>query len=300
MPSDRISVCICTFRRPELLGRLLEALATQITEDRFSVDVVVVDNDERRSAEAVARDFAVRTGVATIYECEPERSISLARNRAIQRATGTLVAFIDDDECPEADWLARLYDTLQTHAADGVLGPVIPDFPPGAPAWLKKARVFHRRRHATGTRISAGDARTGNVLFARSVFRDGECWFDPAFGRTGGEDTDFFARQTGRLFVWCDEAAVRETVPPERWTAAFHIKRLLRAGTLDGEWMRGRRSSSRGLLARNLLILCACAALTPPSLLLPKHLRMRLLQKAAYCSGIVTAYFGLSLLRYRD
>jgi glycosyltransferase involved in cell wall biosynthesis len=297
---DRISVCICTFKRPDLLGRLLAAVSAQITEDRFAFDVVVVDNDARRSAEAVTRAFAAEAGIATTYECETEQNISLARNRAVRCATGNLVAFIDDDEWPARDWLAQLYGTLKAHRADGVLGPVLPDFPPASPPWLRKAGVFARSRHATGTRISAGDGRTGNVLFARSLFRGGELWFDPAFGRTGGEDTDFFARHTDRHFLWCDEAVAFETVPPERWTASFHIKRLLRAGTLDGEWMRERRASTRGLLARNMMILCACAALTPPSLLLPKHVRMRVFQKAAYCGGIVTAYFGLSLLRYRE
>jgi hypothetical protein len=210
------------------------------------------------------------------------------------------VAFIDDDECPGGDWLVQLYRTLKKHSADGVLGPVLPDFPADAPRWLKRGRFFDRRRLPTGTRISARDARTGNVLLLRSVFPEGESWFDPAFGRTGGEDSDFFWRQCniGRVFIWCDEAFVYEAVPPERWKASFHLKRLLRAGTQDGEWIRAGRLP--GMLARNFAILCACAALAPLSFLLPKHVGMRILQKGAYCCGIVTAYFGLSILRYRD
>jgi hypothetical protein len=39
---------------------------------------------------------------------------------------------------------------------------------------------------------------------------------------------------------------------------------------------------------------------TAPSLALPKHLWIRVAQKLAYCSGLVMAYFGLSVLRYRD
>jgi glycosyltransferase involved in cell wall biosynthesis len=302
MEPDRISVCICTFRRPDLLARLLDALSAQVVSPGFSFDVVVVDNDERRTAETTVRTFACRSTVPITYDCEPERNISLTRNRAVRDASGDLIAFIDDDEYPAPDWLSRLHTTLTTSGADGVLGPVVADFPPGAPRWLERARVFDRRRLATGARIAEGDARTGNVLLRRSLFRNHECWFDPAFGRTGGEDSDFFARQwqRGAVFVWCDEAAVRETVPPERWTASFHIKRLLRAGTLDGEWLRDKRLTSRGMLAKNIVLLGACAALTLPSFLAPKHVRMRVLQKVAYCSGVVTAYFGLSLLRYRD
>ncbi len=298
---DRISVCVCTFRRPVLLARLLEALAAQETDPTFDFNVVVVDNDADRSSATAVQDLAIRAHFPLTYDCEPERNISLTRNRAIRNATGNLIAFIDDDECPGRDWLRQLHQTLRRHGADGVLAPVLPDFPPEAPKWLKKGRVFQRRRHATGTRITAEDARTGNVLLARSLFVEGQLWFDPAFGRTGGEDSDFFSRQfkDGRVFVWCDEAVALETVPPERWTDSFHLKRLWRAGTIDGEWMRDGRLPST-LAARNLLGLGLCTVAAPISFVLPKHLRMRVTQKLAYCAGVVTAYSGFSMLRHRD
>jgi hypothetical protein len=40
-----VCVCICTFRRPLLLKRLLEALEKQQTENAFTFSVVVADND---------------------------------------------------------------------------------------------------------------------------------------------------------------------------------------------------------------------------------------------------------------
>jgi succinoglycan biosynthesis protein ExoM len=302
MAGDRISVCVCTFGRPEMLGGLLEALALQQTVPGFAFDVVIVDNDSRRSAEPVVAAFARRGTVAAMYDCEPERNISLARNRAIRNASGNLIAFIDDDETPQTDWLVRLYATYVSCAPDGVLGPVLPEFPPAAPGWLKKANVFSRRRHATGARIGEGDGRTGNVLLQRRLFVEDGCWFDPAFGRSGGEDSDFFHRQfeRGGTFVWCDEAAVAETVPPERWTVSFHVKRLLRAGTTDGELMRAGKLKSDGLVVRNAVILCACVALITPALLLPKYLWVRVAQKLAYSGGVVAAYWGLPLLKHRD
>ena len=187
--------------------------------------------------------------------------------------------------------------------ATAVLGPVVSEFPAGAPAWLRKAGLFSRRRLSTGARIGEGDGRTGNVLLRRQLFTDGDGWFDPAFGRSGGEDSDFFHRQTGRggVFIWCDEAVVVEPVPPERWTVAFHVKRLLRAGTTDGELMRSGTLPSKGLVARNAVIFCGCVAAAPLSIvLLPRHLWMRIAQKLAYCAGVVSAYLGVSLLRYRD
>lgn len=301
MVADRISVCVCTFRRAALLERLLTALVAQRTDGTFSYNVVVVDNDRDRSSEEVVRRAGRESAIPISYDCETERNISLTRNRAIRNAGGNLIAFIDDDEHPAKDWLLHLYRTMKAHGADGVLAPVLPEFPAEAPDWLRKGRVFDRRRHPTGTRITAEDARTGNVLLDRSLLAEGYRWFDPAFGRTGGEDSDFFARQfqRGRVFVWCDEAVAYETVPPERWKGSFHVKRLWRAGTIDGEWIRAGRLSS-SLFAKNLFVLGVCALAAPPAFVLPKHLRMRVAQKLAYCAGLVTAVMGFSILRNRE
>src|SRR5262245_23704191 len=161
---DLISVCVCTFKRQQLLTGLLAALDEQVEDATFCFDVIVVDNDMDRSAEPTVRSFAERGRLNVSYDCEPERNISLARNRAIRNTTGNLIAFIDDDERPAPDWLIHLHQTMKTHDAHGVLGPVIPDFPHGAPSWLRKGRVFRRRRLTTGARIAAEDARTGNAL----------------------------------------------------------------------------------------------------------------------------------------
>jgi len=298
---DYVSVCVCTYQRPTLLARLLDALGEQSTGDAFSFEVVVVENDERRSSEAVVRERAARARVLVRYYCEPERNISLARNHAVRNSHGNLIAFIDDDERPEKDWLCSLHRTLRDTGADGVLGPVIPEFPVDTPRWLRDGRVFERPRHETDSRIGPRDARTGNVLMERSLFVDGEIWFDPALGRTGGEDSDFFTRQceSGRVFVWCDEAVACETIPPERWSASFHLRRMWRSGTISGERVRDGRLPS-AFLVRNGLVLGACLLAAPASVLMPKHRRMEVALKAAYCGGVVTAALGWSALRHRE
>ena len=54
---EHISICICTFRRPNLLKRLLDELIAQCTEGWFTYSVVVADNDVARSAEPVVAAF---------------------------------------------------------------------------------------------------------------------------------------------------------------------------------------------------------------------------------------------------
>src|SRR6266540_2958417 len=109
LTTKHISVCICTFKRPELLKRLLEKLAAQRTDGLFSYSVVVVDNDRCQSAQQVVQAFRKGSDLDVHYHTEPEQNIALARNRAVENATGDFVAFIDDDEFPETDWLLTLF-----------------------------------------------------------------------------------------------------------------------------------------------------------------------------------------------
>ena len=47
---DHISVCICTYKRPKLLVRLLRKLQKQQTANLFTYSIVIVDNDFNQSA----------------------------------------------------------------------------------------------------------------------------------------------------------------------------------------------------------------------------------------------------------
>src|SRR4051812_5167014 len=113
----RIAVCICTFKRLEFLRRLLRALDQQETAGRFTLTVVVADNDAAQSARGVVEEFSNRS-FKLIYCAEPRQNIALARNKALQNAEGDFIAFIDDDEFPADDWLQELLATCEKYRAD--------------------------------------------------------------------------------------------------------------------------------------------------------------------------------------
>jgi len=230
--APRITVCVCTFKRSDSLAELLRNLLLQRTDGCFTHDIVVVDNDEARSAEQVVREFAATSQIPTTYCVEPDQNIALARNMAVGRAEGGLLAFIDDDEVPTTDWLYQLFHTRAKYQVDGALGPVLARFQQVPAEWVVKGKFFDRPRHRTGHPIKWSEARTGNVLVAKDVCRAMDPPFRPQFG-SGGEDVDFFRRATelGRRFVWSDEAVVHELVPPHRCTRRFLMHRALLRGS---------------------------------------------------------------------
>src|SRR5579871_6659391 len=219
-----ISVCICTFRRPDYLKRLLEGMGRQHTEGLFNYEIVVADNDRSQSAKSVCDAMAPTMPVKIIYCVEPEQNIARARNRALQHATGDYIAFFDDDQFPIDDWLLILYKTCNAHNVDGVLGPVKPHYEQPPPSWVVKGKFYDRPDYKTGFVIDWRKGRTGNVLLRKRVFEGMVEVFRPEF--LTGEDQDFFrpAIENGYEFIWCSEAIAYETVPPLRWKRSFMLR----------------------------------------------------------------------------
>jgi len=285
-----ISVCICTFKRPQFLIRLLDKLHEQDTGGLFSYSIVVVDNDSSQSAEVVVSDFTTRSKIDIRYCVEPQQNIARARNKAINNARGDLVAFIDDDEFPNGTWLLTLFKALREYGVNGVLGPVTPHYDQEPPQWVIQGRFHERKRYPTGLTIEWRNGRTGNVLFKKDVFDGNDEPFNPAF-RTG-EDQDFFRRAIGqgRRFVWCDEAVVSESVPPIRWNRTFMLKRAL---------LRGSNSllhpTSRTLSVGKSLVAVVAYSIALPFALLVRHsLFMTLLVKLFDHLGRILAFIGLN------
>lgn len=265
--APQISVCICTYRRPEMLLRLLKSVSAQegLTT---AIEIVVADNDAGRSAECVVEEFARTADFRVTYCHQPEKNIALTRNCAIAHATGEFIAFIDDDEFATSGWLRALLDACSRYEASGVLGPVRPHFDSPPPAWIIRGRFCERPEPPTGTVMAWNKSRTGNLFFRRAILDSAEEPFDRAFG-TGGEDVDFFRRMTahGCRFVWCNEAAVFESVPPSRMTRRYMLQRALLRGRNSLKF----RSDRFRLLLTSFVALPIYSAIIPVAVLFGQH-----------------------------
>jgi len=295
--APHISVCICTFKRTELLKRLLDRLDNQRTDGLFTYSVVVADNDGAQSAAQIVAAFSAKSRVPVTYCIEPEQNIALARNKALQHANGGMIAFIDDDEFPADEWLCNLFKALTTYGEDGVLGPVKPHFELDPPAWVKRGRFFDRPSHTTGYRVPWYESRTGNVLFQRSILTNVDPPFRPHFA-TAGEDMDFFRRaiERGYSFIWCDEAIVYESVPTLRCSRSYLLKRALLRGSNFPKHPTDRlKNAAKSLVA----VPCYTVAL-PIFAVFGQHVFLRYLIKLLDHTSRLLAYLGLKLVTERD
>lgn len=291
---NHISVCICTYKRPELLNRLLDALRGQDTGGLFTYSVVVADNDVLESAKTVVSDFQVTTDIPITYCVESRQSIALARNKAIENATGDFVVFIDDDEFPITRWLYILFTTCCERGVDGVLGPVKPHYDVNPPRWVLEGRFHDRATYPTGLVIDWRKGRTGNTFLRRRVFAEcGPQPFNPEF-RTG-EDQEFFYRmiEKGFVFIWCNEAVAYEVVPPIRWQRRFMLRRALLRGACEPN------TPNFGLrdIARSVIAVPAYAAALPFSFVLGQHRFMTLSVSLCDHLGKLLAVVGINPIK---
>ncbi len=100
--SELVSVVIPTYRRPEVLLRVLDALARQ--SDPPSFEVVVVDDGSGDGT--VARLTAYRPAYPFRFSSQANSGPAAARNAGVAMARGDYVLFLGDDTVPEAGLLA--------------------------------------------------------------------------------------------------------------------------------------------------------------------------------------------------
>jgi len=116
-----ISVVICTFNRAERLRHTLEGLRGMSVASGLEWELMVVDNNSTDNTRAVVEEFARTSGLVARYLFEPKQGKSNALNRAIRAAKGDVVAFLDDDVIPAADWLTNVWREFSSDSELGVV-----------------------------------------------------------------------------------------------------------------------------------------------------------------------------------
>lgn len=103
----KLSLCICTMNRPDELRTALQSIA----DGSMAPHEVIVSDDGNGTAAPVAAEFP-----GVIYQQGPRLGLGANRNACIERATGNLIAFIDDDVKVSPDFVAvaSAYDDPST------------------------------------------------------------------------------------------------------------------------------------------------------------------------------------------
>jgi N-acetylglucosaminyldiphosphoundecaprenol N-acetyl-beta-D-mannosaminyltransferase len=258
------AICIATYQRPEQLKRLLKSIDNCRRPAELTIELRIVDNDEAASAQKTVEDFAQKAhGFTAInYSIEPRQNIAHARNTAIEMSAADAYLFVDDDEFVSEDWLVAFNKNDATYSAAAHFGPVFGVLPNTAKTWMTRGAFFDKPVGISGAALDWKNTRTSNTFVQSEWFIQKGFRFDPELGRSGGSDSDLFARMAsaGANYVACSEASAFENVPTSRASFSWLWSRAFRNGLIyqrtvremDGEGNSLTRAMKR--LARGILL----------------------------------------------
>jgi len=244
--SETVSLIIPTQRRLSGLLVAARSVFAQQGVDPARLELVVVDNDQVPSAQATVEALAAEAPFPVVYVHEPKAGVANARNAALAKAKGELIAFLDDDEEAPPNWLAGLLSTRSALDADVVFGPVRGRAPPEITRHRTYLETFFSRLGPAETGPIDDYYGCGNSLLRRAALPDPHAPFSALRNHIGGEDDLLFGQMkaNGARFAWAADAYVWEDPVPNRLSLDYTIRRAFAYG--------------QGPSA-------ACAAATPPN-----------------------------------
>jgi GT2 family glycosyltransferase len=174
----RISVVVCSYNGEGTIRECLEGLASL---DYPDFEVIVVDDGSTDTTASIAAEYGFRV-IST-----ENRGLSSARNTGLEATTGEIVAYTDDDACPDPHWLTYLAATFMTTSYVGVGGPNI--------APRGQGLIADCVTHAPGgpAHVLLSDRDAEHIPGCNMAFRKEALQaiggFDPQF-RAAGDDVD--------------------------------------------------------------------------------------------------------------
>lgn len=239
-----VTVILCTYNRAMWLRDVLDCLLKLRTDGAFTYEIVVVDNASTDDTPQIVADVIREAPLPMRYLRESHPGPSAARNRGIAAARGTWLAFIDDDELADPNWLfelLRMAEHKRVRVVGGAVRLVLSEATSSVvPPALESILVPGGHRESACHFTPRYALNSGNQLLARSVFDEigvyAESWTE------GGEDTELFTRiQAAGIEAWyTPTAVVRHLVPSYRLTPGYLQWLSLRQG-----WTRARQDLER-------------------------------------------------------
>jgi len=217
-----VTVVVCTYNRAQMLGNTLRSMLALNTSGRFRYEVVVVDNASDDSTPQVIRSWSAKArqrGLTLRGVCERQRGVAAARNRGIAEARGQWIAFCDDDQVADPDWLREMLSMAEERGLLVVGGAIRLRLPKSAPEPAPEIRRMMGESYGMDFKqpyTRNETPGTGNMMVHREVFRAVGS-FDADL-REAGEDTDLFRRiRAAGIDAWyTPRAIVRHVIPQYR------------------------------------------------------------------------------------
>lgn len=110
-----ISVIMLTYNRERYVGKMIEDILQQTYSD---FEFVIVDNGSTDKSGCIADEYARKDKRIQVIHLTGKHSIGYGRNVGFDHSSGEYIAYVDDDDRLEHDYLEYLMGLAEMHGAD--------------------------------------------------------------------------------------------------------------------------------------------------------------------------------------
>lgn len=235
-----ISVIIATYNGAKTLGKVFDRLAKLQPMDEVW-ELIVVDNASSDETPKIIKNYSDRLPI--IHLTEPRRGKNFANNTAVDRASGSLFVFIDDDILVECDFLRRIDAIASAHPEVSVFGATVaPHYLADPPEWfdrlVDKVVVLGLSDPGNlGGRTSPACILGGAMAIRAAIFTAGHR-FNVMVGPDGsqtylmGSESELLYRleAIGTQFWICNDIIVGHVIRPHQFDRNWVLGRAYRFG----------------------------------------------------------------------
>ena len=211
----KISVIMPAYNAEKYIGSMMDSLLAQTMPD---FELIVVDDGSRDGTLQLCQAAAGRDRRVVVVSQE-NSGPSAARNRGLEQARGTYVAFADADDLCEPRWLEKMLDALERHHCEMAMCGWVELRPGGEAACENFPRGARQIDPLQFVPMLRGlGASVWNKLFVRQILADHHIRFDRS--KVLSEDFTFILEYLVHVqgIALVDEPLYRYRIVPESLT----------------------------------------------------------------------------------
>ena len=247
---DLISIIVPVYNCEQYIDTAIESLCKQTYKN---IEIIVVDDGSTDSTLQRASGYAEKDSRVKIIT-KKNGGVSSARNVGLRCATGSVIGFVDGDDCCDPKQYETMYNALVSHGADASICSLCFEYP--GRSWIQKGAymlgsVMLMEQERVIREMYEGTAFSGHVhnkLFRREVLED--IWFDEDIAIC--EDTLFCLRafERCRRVVYIAEPLYHYYI---RQTSAFHQQNFEKLYSAHISYQRMEQELEEKRVSQNVL-----------------------------------------------
>lgn len=213
-----LSVIVCCYKGEETIEKCLESLCDQSYENQ-KYEVIIVDDDSIDDSAARINSFLrnkhIKFPIIKYFKKE-NKGLSVARNFGIEKASGKLVSFIDEDAKADKNFILNVVKTFKINPNINCLGGKVE-------LWNEHdyfAKIYH---YGYFNALMDEDAIIGTNMSFRKNFINDIGGFVPKFSKRGDE-TALFIKAGKRLSKLVSNNVIVHHTQPDSQRMFFSVR----------------------------------------------------------------------------